>query len=70
MLRSIEGRGAIEVAHRVRGICSQVFRYAVVVGIAERDPAADLIGALQTRPIIPRAAITELKGRGWPDAGD
>ena len=64
VLRKIEGRGAIEVAHRVRGICSQVFRYAVAVGIAERDPAADLIGALQTRAITPRAAITEPKAVG------
>ncbi|CAK7054647.1 MAG: Prophage integrase IntS [Desulfovibrio sp.] len=64
ILRKIEGRGAIEVAHRVRGICSQVFRYAVAIGLAERDPAADLVGAIQTRPIIPRAAITEPKEVG------
>ncbi|CAK7054623.1 MAG: Prophage integrase IntS [Desulfovibrio sp.] len=64
VLRKIEGRGAIEVAHRVRGICSQVFRYAVAIGLAERDPAADLVGAIQTRPIIPRAAITEPKEVG------
>lgn len=46
VLRRIEARGAIEVTRRVRGICSMVFRYAVASGLAERDPAADLRGAL------------------------
>ena len=64
VLRKVEGRGSVEVAHRVRGICSQVFRYAVAIGLAERDPATDLIGALQTRPITPRAAINDLKSVG------
>lgn len=45
-LRRIEARGAVETAHRVRQYCSQIFRYAVVTGRAERDPAADLKGAL------------------------
>src|SRR4051794_36473516 len=31
---------------RVRSVCSRVFRYAVVCEKADRDPAADLIGAL------------------------
>jgi integrase len=46
VLRRIESRGALETAHRVRTICGQVFRYAVATGRAERDPAADLRGAL------------------------
>jgi hypothetical protein len=50
-LRRIEDRGALETAHRVRSICSQVFRYAVATGRAERDPSADLRGALPpTKP--------------------
>lgn len=64
VIRKIEARGAIEVAHRVRGICSQVFRYAIAIGISERDPAADLIGALQVRSATPRAAITDPKAVG------
>ena len=59
VLRKIEGRGAVEQAHRVRSICSLVFRYAIATGKAERDTAADLRGALKTRLIIPRAAITD-----------
>lgn len=51
MLRRIESRGAIETAHRVRGYCGQIFRYAVATGRAERDPSADLRGAIPpTRP--------------------
>jgi len=45
-LRRIESRGALDTAHRVRTIASQVFRYAVATGRAERNPATDLIGAL------------------------
>jgi integrase len=52
VLRKIESRGALETAHRVRAICSQVFRYAVATGRAERDPAADLKGALP--PVKPK----------------
>ena len=58
VLRRIESRGALETAHRIKIICGQVFRYAVATGRAERDPAADLRGALP--PTKPKhfAAIT------------
>ncbi|RJQ76185.1 MAG: DUF4102 domain-containing protein [Desulfobacteraceae bacterium] len=46
VLRRIESRGALDTAHRARTNCGQVFRYAVATGRAERDPAADLRGAL------------------------
>ncbi len=46
ILRRVESRGALDTAHRVRNTCSQVFRYAVATGRAERDPGADLRGAL------------------------
>ncbi|GAB6178103.1 tyrosine-type recombinase/integrase [Desulfobaculum senezii] len=45
-LQRIESRGAITVAHRVRGICGQVFSYALATGLVERNPAVDLKGAL------------------------
>ncbi len=45
-LRRVESRGALESARRLRIICGQVFRYAVATGRAERDPTADLRGAL------------------------
>ncbi len=46
-LRRIESRGAHETARRARQVAGQVFRYAVATGRAERDPSADLKGALR-----------------------
>lgn len=64
VLRKIENRGAIETAHRVKQICGQVFRYAIATGRAERDPSADLKGALT--PVKPKsmATITDPKKIG------
>lgn len=45
VLRRIEER-AIETAHRAKQNCSQIFRYAVATGRAERDFTVDLTGAL------------------------
>ncbi|MEW6672327.1 MAG: integrase arm-type DNA-binding domain-containing protein [Thermodesulfobacteriota bacterium] len=59
VLRRIESRGAIETAHRVRIICGQVFRYAVATGRAERDPVADLRGALPPVKSKHFSAMTE-----------
>src|SRR5258708_6131071 len=42
VLRRIEGRQALDTAHRARGNCSQVFRYAVATGRADRHPSGDL----------------------------
>ncbi|WP_041522091.1 tyrosine-type recombinase/integrase [Gilvimarinus agarilyticus] len=58
VLRRIESRGAIETAHRAKGIAGQVFRYAVATGRAERDVSADLTGALATPKTKHFAAIT------------
>ena len=58
LIRKIEARGTIEVAHIVRTICSSVFRYAIATGRAERDPAADLKGALSPRIRKSHPAIT------------
>ena len=46
VLRRLEERGILDTAHRVRFECGQIFRYAVATGRAERDPSADLKGAL------------------------
>ena len=59
VLRRIEARGIIHSAHTIRGISGQVFRYAVATGRAERDPSADLRGALPPVKTINRAAITD-----------
>ena len=59
VLRQIERTGKIETAHRAKQSASQVFRYAIVTGRCERDPAADLTGALQTPVKGHFASITE-----------
>jgi len=47
VLRLIEKRGAVETAHRAMKACGQIFMYGIATGRAERNPAADLQGALQ-----------------------
>lgn len=59
VLRRLESRGILHTAHMIRGICGQIFRYAVATGRAERDPSADLRGALPPVKTINRAAITD-----------
>jgi integrase len=49
-LRVIEGRGAIESAHRALEHVSQVFRFAVASGLVTSNPARDLKDALR-KPI-------------------
>jgi hypothetical protein len=61
VLQRIEARGAVETAHRARQTSSQIFRYAIATGRAERDPAADLRGALAPVDSKHFAAITDPK---------
>lgn len=58
-LRKVEDRGAVETAHRARMLASQVFRYAIATGRAERNPAADLAGALSPPERTHFASLTE-----------
>lgn len=64
VFRRIENRGAVETAHRAHQNCSQIFRYAIASGKAERDTSADLKGALT--PVTKRhyASIVEPKAIG------
>ncbi|EJL77467.1 Integrase [Variovorax sp. CF313] len=62
--RRMEARGIHESAHRIVQICSQVFRYAVAVGVIERDVTTDLKGALVAVKKANYAAITEPKQVG------
>lgn len=61
VLRRAESRGALELAHRLRAIAGQVFRYAVATGRTERDPSGDLRGALPSPKVTHHAAITDPK---------
>lgn len=64
VVRRIEGRGALETAHRALHNSGQVFRYAVATGRAERDPSGDLRGALPPVKEKHHASITEPQAIG------
>jgi integrase len=63
-LRRVEGRGAIETAHRALQNVSQVFRYAVATGRAKSDPTRDLRGALPPANVHHHPTITEPRAIG------
>jgi hypothetical protein len=54
----------IDTAHRIKQLCGQVFRYAVVTGSAERDVTSDLKDALQKKVKVHHAAVTDPKAAG------
>ncbi len=64
VLRRIESQGILETAHRVKQNCGRVFRYAIATGRAERDPSADLRGALTPVKHGHMATITNPKKIG------
>lgn len=59
VLRRIDGRGARYTAHKVRGEMSMIFRFAIREGLANNDPAKDLIGAIPPAKEKHFASITE-----------
>jgi integrase len=59
VVRRIEGRGALETAHRALGNCSQVLRYSIATGRCTHNPAGDLRGALPPTNAEHFAAVTE-----------
>jgi len=60
VLRKMEARGVYYSTLKTKQYCGQIFRYAIASGRAERDPSADLKGAL-TQPDKPKhfASITD-----------
>jgi integrase len=42
MMKAIQRRGALDIAKRCYQMTSQVFRYAIAHGLAERNPAGDI----------------------------
>lgn len=59
LCRSIEARGIIETASRVKVIIGQIFRYAIAAGIVNTDPTIALQGALKSRSAKHYATVTE-----------
>ena len=49
VIKLIEKRGALEMAQRALKVCGQIFMFGIATGHADRNPAADLHGALKTK---------------------
>ncbi|SFR94399.1 Integrase [Dyella sp. OK004] len=58
-MQRIHERGATETAHRTRNYLSEVFRFAIRNGFAERDPAADVVGAIPAAETVHFPTLTE-----------
>ena len=57
--RRIEAKARYETAHRARALASRVMRYGVITGRVDRDPSADLRGALTPVKTKNHAGITD-----------
>jgi integrase len=49
MLKRVESRGAVDMVKRIRQHCSQILKYGVAIGKAERDFTLDIRDALATQ---------------------
>lgn len=59
LLRAIEQRGTVDMAHRIQQHCGAIFRYAIATGRATADPVPSLKGALSTVKQEHYAALTD-----------
>ncbi|MEG3125161.1 tyrosine-type recombinase/integrase [Sphingomonas sp. GB1N7] len=50
MVRRVEARGALDVSRRLKQHVSQIYRFAIPQGWAERDPAEHLTDLLKPKP--------------------
>jgi integrase len=64
LVQRLEKRGTIETAHRLKMLCSRVFRYGIATGKIKYDPTIGLQGALTPLTVKHRATITESKKVG------
>lgn len=63
-LRRVERRGVKQMPHDLREWAGQVFRYGIATGRCDRNPAADLAGALKPHIVKHAAALLEPKEVG------
>jgi integrase len=61
MLRAIEKRGTVDMAHRIQQHCGAIFRFAMSIGTVGADPTPALHGALATVKTEHYAALTDPK---------
>lgn len=62
-LKSIENRGALEIARKMRQRCSEVFQYAIITNRAEINPARELSKAMNTYTPKNYPFLTEVEMR-------
>lgn len=65
VLKMIEARGAIESANKARMRCSEVFRYAIVTGRCEYNPASELANAMMSRTPQNYPFLTEIEMKSF-----
>lgn len=66
MMERVQGRGATDVARRVRNTCSQVFRYAITRGLCSRNPASEF----KPSDVLPQRASGNHAPAARRDAAD
>jgi integrase len=59
VLRKVEARGTLQMAHDLREYAGQVFTYGIQTGRCEANPAANLRGALKPTTVKHMAAMLE-----------
>lgn len=60
-LRSIEGRGSVNMAHRIKNHCSEIFRFGIPDGRVDSDPCRDLTSAMVKAPPTRHRGKVEIK---------
>ena len=59
VLRKSEAKGILSTVQDLRAMAGQVFRYGLQTGRCERNPAADLVGALKPHVAVNFAAVLD-----------
>lgn len=60
-IRKIEQRGSIEMAHRIRNYCGEVFRFGIADNKCSRDPSRDISAAMKQPPPVKHRAKVHAK---------
>lgn len=55
-IRRVEARGSVDMARRLNNHIGEIFKYAVALGVAQRDPSRDITAALKERPPVKHRA--------------
>lgn len=64
VIRKIEDRGSIDMAHRVRNYCGEVFRFGIAEAKCTVDPTRDIAPAMKRKP--PTKHMAKVEARDLP----